>query len=72
MFKGNNCISVSVLSQTFATVTSSVKIVYRTGCVNFYLKDDQDWLHCGFKTYHITFSTDLMILNPKVLIITHV
>jgi len=71
MFKGNTCISTNVLLQLFATVTSSVKILYLRVCVKFYPKDDQDWLPCGFKSHHITFRTDLMILNPKVLIITH-
>jgi len=71
MLKGNNCVSINILSQPIATVTSSVKIVYLTDCVNFYLKDDQDWLPCGFKTHEITFRTDLMILNPNVVIIAH-
>ena len=72
MFKGNTCISINVLSQPIATVTSIVKILYLRHCVNFYPKNGQDWLHCGFKTQHITFSTDLIILNPNVVIITHI
>jgi len=57
--------------KTIANVTSSEKILSLRGRMNFYPKDDQDWLPCGFKSHHITFRTDLMILNTKVLIITH-
>ena len=71
MFKGNTCISINILSQPIATITSSVSILYLRGCVKFYPKDGQDWLHCGFKTHHITFCTELVILNPKIVIITH-
>ena len=71
MIKGNTFISINVLLEPIATVTSSVKILGLTGCVNFYPKHGQDWLHFGFKTHHFTFSTDLMILNPNVVIITH-
>jgi len=49
MFKGNTCISINVLLEPIATVTSGVKSLYLTGCVNFYPKDGQDWLHFGFK-----------------------
>jgi len=38
MFKGNTCISINVLLEPIATVTSSAKILYVTGCVNFYPK----------------------------------
>ena len=71
MLKGNTCISINILSQTIATVTGSVNILYLKGCVNFYPKNGQDWLHFGFKTHHIIFCTDLMILNTNVVIITH-
>jgi len=71
MFKGNTCISINGLLEPIATVTSSVKILYLTGCVNFSPQNGQDWLHFGFKSHHITFSTDLMILNPNVVMITH-
>ena len=71
MFKGNTCISINVLLEPIATVTSSVRFLYLTGCVNFYPKHGQAWLHFGFKTHHITFHTDLLILNRKVLIIIH-
>ena len=70
MFKGNTCISINILSQPIATVTSSVKILCLRHCVNFYPKDDQDCLPCGLKSHHIIFRTDLIILNPKVVIIT--
>ena len=36
MFKGNTCISINVLLEPIATVTSSVSFLYLTGCVNFY------------------------------------
>ena len=71
MFKGNTCISINVLLDPIATVTSSVRFLYLTGCLNFYPKDGQDHIHFGFKTHHITFCTDLLILNPKPLTITH-
>ena len=57
MFKGSTCISINILSRPVATVTSSVKILYLTGCVNYYPKDGQDWLHFGFKTHPITVSS---------------
>lgn len=60
MFKGNTCISINTLSQLILTVTSSVRILYHTGCVNFYPKDGQDWLHFGFKTHHITISSIIL------------
>ena len=47
---------MNILSQLIVTVISSVRILYHTGCVNFYPKDGQDWLHFGFKTHHITIS----------------
>jgi len=71
MFKGNTCISINVSLEPIATVTSSVKILFLTVYVNVYHKNGQDWLHFGFKTHHITFRTDLMTLNPNVVIITH-
>jgi len=71
MFKVNTYISINVLLESIATVTSSVSFLYLTGCVNFYPKDGQDWLHFGFKTHHITFRTYLLILNPQIIIITH-
>ena len=71
MFKGNTCISLNVLLEPIATISNSVSFLYLTGCVNFYTKVGQDWLHFGFKTHHTTFRTVLMILNLKVVIITH-
>ena len=32
-------------------------ILYHTGCVNFYPKDGQDWLHFVFKIHNITISS---------------
>jgi len=61
--------SISILSQLILTVTSSLRILYLTGCMNFYPKDGQNWLHFGFKTLHNTISSN--DLNPKILIITH-
>jgi len=49
-------VSVNILSQFIVTVTSSVSILYHTGCMKFYPKDGQDWIHFGFKTHHITVS----------------
>ena len=73
MFKGNTCISINILSQKITTVTSRVKIVYLTGCVNIYPKDGQDWLHFRFKTHHITISSiiphrlhDFNLLAPEL------
>jgi hypothetical protein len=43
--------------QLIVTVTSCVRILYHTGCLNFYPKDGQDWLHFGFKTHPITISS---------------
>ena len=42
-------VSINILSQLIVTVTSSVRFLYHTGCMNFYPKDVQDWLHFGFK-----------------------
>ena len=56
MFKGNTFISISILSQLIVTVTSSVRFLYHTGCMNFHPKDGQVWLHFGFKTHHIPIS----------------
>ena len=47
--KGNAFISINILSQLFVTVTSSVRILYHTGCMNFYPEDGQDWLQFGLK-----------------------
>ena len=69
MIKGNTFMSISILSQLILTVTSSLRILYLTGCMNFYPKDGQNWLHFGFKTLHNTISSN--DLNPKILIITH-
>ena len=50
-------ISINIISQLIVTVTSSVMILYHTGCVNFYPKDGQDWLHFVFKIHNITISS---------------
>jgi hypothetical protein len=49
-----------ILSQLIVSVTSSVRILYHTGCVNLYPKDGQDWLHFTFKTHHITISSNIL------------
>ena len=53
---GNTFISINILSQFSVTVTSSVRFLYHTECMNSYPKDGQDWWHFGFKTHHIPIS----------------
>ena len=57
MFKVNTFISINILSQLIVTVSSRVRFLYHTGCMNFYPRDGQDWLYFGFKTHHITISS---------------
>jgi hypothetical protein len=49
IFKGNIFISINILSELIVIVTSSVRILYHTGCGNFYPEDVQDWLQFGLK-----------------------
>ena len=45
---------------TVVTVTSSLRFLYHTLCMNFYPKDSQDCLHFGYKTHHITISSIIL------------
>jgi hypothetical protein len=49
IFKINAFISINILRQLIVTVTSTVRILYHTGCENFYPEDGQDWLQFGLK-----------------------
>jgi len=57
------------------SVTSSERILYHTGCDNFYSEDGQYWLQFGLKfttsLHQTSFHTDLLILYPNILITTH-
>ena len=61
-FEGNTFVSINILSQLIVTVTSSVRFLYHMGCMNFYPKDCQDWLHFGFKIQNITISSIMLYM----------
>jgi len=60
IFKGNTFISINILSQLIVTVTSSLRILY---ILDLKLTTSQ---------YQASFRPDLMILNPTILISTHI
>ena len=45
---------------TVVTVTSSLRFLYHTVCMNFYTKDGQDCLHFGYETHLITISSIIL------------
>jgi hypothetical protein len=56
----NTFVSINILLQLIITVTNRVRILYHTGCVNFYPQDGQDWLHFEFETHHSTISSIIL------------